>query len=235
MILRRNLKGKKPRNRKRKLYFKISLFLVVFIILSTYVYEYIDKQVLPTLFEIAEMRVHAHASTLVNEAIKQVIVENNIDTNDLVTYFYNDKGEITSTGINTMLINRLGSEVVDKISKNIEALGLETVYIPLGSVMNSNVFANVGPRIAIEILPIGNTSINYDREFRSTGINQVNHRVWFNIDTTLQIVVPMATEKITISQEFTLVDNVISGTVPPNYIHVPGNNILDVAPDIFRK
>ncbi|TCK92434.1 sporulation protein YunB [Natranaerovirga hydrolytica] len=234
MLKTRNIKGRRPRNKIRTFYSKsIMLFVVIFII-GTFGYYFLDKQVVPTLFSMAEMKIDNYATTLINDSIKRVIKENEVNVDELVTYYYNDKGEIISIGINTILINQLSTGVIDNINHNLEQLGVEKVYIPFGSLMGSNIFANMGPEIGVEILPIGTTNINYDREFRSTGINQINHRVWLNIEIKMQVIVPLATEQVTIDHQFTVVDNVISGVVPPNYIHVPEREILDVAPDIFK-
>lgn len=186
---------------------------------------------MPTLLAMAEMKVKTKATNVINDSVKAVIEENNINTNELVTYYFNDKGEITSCGINTIMINQLSSEIVDKITYDLDKLGVENISIPMGNLLGSNMFGNIGPDIQIELLPIGTTMINYDREFRSKGINQINHRVWLNIDASLQVVVPMATEQLVVSQEITLVDRVISGVVPPNYINVPEDNALNVVPD----
>jgi sporulation protein YunB len=211
-------------------YSRLLLFLSIFIIIGTFSYEYLDKKVMPTLLAMAEMKVVTKATQVINEAVKEVLSENVLSADDLVTYYYNDNGEIISVGVNTIMINKLSSDIVEKIANDLEAIGIEKIYIPLGNIIGSNVLANAGPEVGIEILPIGTTKINYDREFRSTGINQINHRVWLNIDTTLQVVVPLATDKITISQEFTLVDRVINGNIPDNFIQVPEQNVLDVIP-----
>ena len=50
--------------------------------------------------------------------------------------------------------------------------------IPLGNISEGKIFANLGPKINIQVLPTGSAIINYDKEFRSTGINQINHTVW---------------------------------------------------------
>lgn len=231
MFNRRYLKGRRPHNKKRKLHLRLLIFLSIFTFFGIYTYEYLNQQILPTLLAIAEMKVRTIATTVINEAVKNVIIENNINTDELVTYYFNEAGEVVSVGINTIQINALSAEIVEKITEDFDKLGIERIEVPFGNIIGSNVVANSGPNIGIEILPVGTTSISYDREFQSTGINQINHRVWLNINTTLQVVVPMATDKLTISQEFTLVDRVLSGVVPPNYIQVPKENALDVAPD----
>ena len=61
----------------------------------------------------------------------------------------------------------------------------------------------------------------------AAGINQVNHKVWLDIDTTVQVVVPLFADQIHISRRIVLIDKMVSGKVPPNYVNVLPNNVLD--------
>jgi hypothetical protein len=47
----------------------------------------------------------------------------------------------------------------------------------------------------------------------------------------VQVVVPLFSDQIVVKRRVVLIDKVISGDVPPNYVNVPDQNILDVAPD----
>lgn len=236
--MRRNIKGRKPRKRKNKKkrflgYFFILLSLVA--LLTYFVYEYIDEKILPVVVAMAQLKIKTIATQSINDAVKKTLEERQIDTNELVSYNYNDDGEIVSCGIDTITINEICADVINKIADEVDRYSDEKIPVPAGHLIGSDVLANSGPDINIEIMPYGTATINYDREFRSTGINQINHRVWLNIETTMQVVVPLASEKVTVTQQVTLVDRIISGIVPPNYVNVPESNVLDVAPGEYNK
>ncbi|MCT4542308.1 MAG: sporulation protein YunB [Vallitalea sp.] len=233
--MRRNIKGRKPRKKKKKKSFMT--YIVILLVLSSlsfvFTYTYLDKQILPIVLAMSQLKIKTMATQSINDAVKKTIEEKKINTDELVTYAYNNKGEIISCGVDTIAINEICAEVINKISKEVDKYSDETIPIPSGNLIGSHIFANSGPSIEVRILPFGTATINYDREFKSTGINQINHRVWLNIETTMQVVVPLASEKVVVSQQVTLVDRIISGTVPPNYVNVPDKNILDVAPGEF--
>lgn len=228
MLVRRSIKGRKPHNKKRIKYIKLLIYFTIIAGLGMSTYNYLDKQCMPTLLAIAELNAKTQGSEIINNAVKEVLQDSKVETEELITYYYNSDGELTSIGINTIKINEISSQVIYTINEDIKSLSLEKIMIPFGHIIGSNVFANVGPNIGVELQPVGTTTINYNREFYSTGINQVNHRVWLDIETTIQVVVPMATEQITVSQQFTLIDNVINGVVPPNYINIPEDNVPNV-------
>lgn len=233
--LRRNIKGRKPRNKKKRILGYLFILIAMISFSTFFVYEYIDNKILPVVVAMSQLKIKTIATQSINDAVKKTLEEREINTDDLVSYYYNDSGEIVSCGIDTIKINEICAEVINKIAEEVDRYSDEKIPIPAGHLIGSNVFANTGPDINVEILPFGTATINYDREFRSTGINQINHRVWLNIETTMQVVVPLASEKVTVTQQVTLVDRIISGTVPPNYVNVPETNILDVAPGEFNK
>lgn len=230
MLFQREIKGRKPINKKRRFYIKIFLIMLLIILMGYNCYIYINKRVIPILFAITEKKIQTKATLIINRAVKEVIQENNITADQLVTYHYNEKGELQSCGVNTIKINEFSAYVIDKITEDMERLRLDKIFIPLGNIINKSAFANFGPEISIDVIPVGSILINYDREFQSAGINQVNHRVWLNIKTNLQVVIPMITKEVSISQQVMLVDRVLNGGNPNSFVNVPEDNILDVAP-----
>jgi sporulation protein YunB len=112
----------------------------------------------------------------------------------------------------------------------LQNIGIVKFKIPLGNMTGSRLFANIGPEVGVDVLPIGTIKVNYDNNIRSTGINQVNHTVWLDVEATVQVVVPLFSDQIIVKRRVILIDKVISGAVPPNYVNVPEKDILEVAP-----
>ncbi len=243
--MRRQIKGVKPRrkknrkHRKKNALTKLTIIIILITVIFILLYEYIDRQIMPSVIAMSEMKIKTISTTIINEAVNKTLQEANINTDDLVTYYFDNNGDIASCGIDTITINQICADVINNISSSVDTYQEASIPIPIGNVVGTSILANLGPSIAVEVMPYGTATINYDREFRSTGINQINHRIWLTIETTMQIVVPLATEKVNVVQHVTLVDRILSGDVPPNYVNVPENNILDVAPmegnDVNRK
>ena len=184
---------------------------------------------MPIVVDMSSLKINTIATKVINKAIEDTLTEEGVKTDDLLTFNHNSEGEIISYGVNTVLINKLCSKIIEKITNDVEVLDHEELVIPLGHVIGEGAFSNYGPDIKIEIMPYGTANINYDKEFISTGINQINYRIWLDINLTMQLILPLKREKILIHQEVTLVDRVVSGQVPDNYVNVPEDNILDVA------
>lgn len=194
------------------------------------IYIQLDREVMPTVMAMAEIQGHTVATKAINEAITQTLTGSKATMDDLLSYDYNDVGELISWNVNSILINSLCSDIVTKSMQELQSLGTVAFKIPLGNLTGSRIFANLGPDISVKVLPVGTVEVNYDNAIRSTGINQVNHTVWLDVEATVQVVVPLFSNQIHVKRRVILIDKVISGKVPPSYVNIPEESILDVAP-----
>lgn len=223
----RGIKGRKPRKKRKRLH--AYLVWILFFTLIVLVYRYIEFEMLPTVVAISNMRIQTVSNDIISNAIDETLKESQINSEDLATYYYNDEGEMVSFGVNTVLVNEISAAMMKKISIKVKEYQGDVLYVPLGRLTGSSVFSNLGPRIKIRIMPYGTTSINYDSAFVNEGINQINHRIWLNIEMKIQVVAPLNSKQMKVSQTVTLVDRVINGLVPDSYINVPKDEVLNVA------
>lgn len=227
--MRKSLRGKKPKKYRKKalLKLKILTFILIICTLFAFIYIRLDRQIMPTVMTMAHIKANAIATDAISRAVNNAFKDNNITVQDLVIYDYDENGNIVSWTINSPKINELCADIVVGISKELESLSETSLAIPLGSLTDSKIFANIGPKLNIKVLPAGDATINYDKEFRSTGINQINHTVWLNVDTRVQVVVPLASEQIRVTRKVILLDKVLSGKVPPSYVDTTKDSTLD--------
>ncbi|PKM95522.1 MAG: sporulation protein YunB [Firmicutes bacterium HGW-Firmicutes-1] len=225
-LAKKVIKGRKPRKERNR--FKSMFTLILFMAFIVLIVRYIENELMPTVVAMSNMKVSTMSNSIINKAVDETFEEYNASTEGLVTYYYNEKGEVISFGVNTVLINQMNSEIVDKINKQIESFDKEVLSIPIGRLLGESVFSNFGPNINVSILPYGKVTTNYKSSFVATGINQINHRIWIDVEMTIQIVVPLNKTQVEVCQELTLVDRVINGNVPDQYINVPKDEILNI-------
>lgn len=211
---------------------KIQGIIALILIIATFslIYIQLDREVMPTVMDMAELYATTEATKAINEAVSESLINIQATEGDFLSYDYNDQGELVSWNVNSILINTLCADIVEKVSEKLQNIGEVSLEIPLGNLTGSRIFANLGPDLSVEVLPVGSVRVDYDNEIRSTGINQVNHTVWLDIEATVQIVVPLFEDKVVVQRRVMLVDKMISGKVPPSYVNVPAQSILDVAP-----
>ncbi len=203
--------------------------IIIIIAIVGMLYIQLDSEIMPSVMAMAELEATTLATEAINNAISQTLTSNQTTIEDLLYYDYNDSGELISWNVNSILINNLCAEIVSRCTSELKNIGTVPFEIPLGNLTGSRIFANLGPNIVVEILPIGTIRVDYQNDIKSTGINQVNHTVWLDVRATIQVVVPLFSNQITVDRKIMLIDKVISGDVPPNYVEVPANNVLDAA------
>lgn len=222
-------KHKKMYRSPNKVQGMISIFIIIAII--SILYSQLDRQIIPTVMAMAKIRANSVATKSINQGITQALLTNQTTMQDLIAYDYNDSGELVSWNVNSIVINNLCANIVENTMDELQNIGVVKFKIPLGNATGSRLFANLGPEISVDILPVGTVKVNYDNAIRSTGINQVNHTVWLDVEATVQVVVPLFTDQIIVKRRIMLIDKVISGKVPNNYVNVPEKDMLEVVPD----
>ncbi|OON95758.1 MAG: sporulation protein YunB [Epulopiscium sp. Nele67-Bin005] len=209
------------------------LFTILLIIaIVGVIYIQLDEQITPAVIEMAKLETTTLATKVINEAVSQTLSNSPITIEDLLNYDYNDDGKLISWNVNSILINQICGDIVDKCTKELKNMGPIPFTIPLGNLTGSRIFANLGPNIEVTVLPAGTVYVDYESDVHSTGINQVNHRVWLNIVATIQIIDPPIEGTTIVSRKIMLIDKVISGDVPPSYVSVPTDSIWDLPMDL---
>ncbi len=206
------------------------LAIIIIITLFFLVYIQLDREVMPSVRAMAKLRATTVATQAINEAVNESLMNIQVTEGDFLSYDYNDQGELVSWNVNAILINTLCADVVEKATEKLQNIGGVAFKIPLGNLTGSHIFANLGPDIGVEVMPLGAMKVDYKNQISSTGINQINHTVWLDIETIIQVVVPLFTDQVVVNRRVMLVDKMLSGKVPPSYVNIPEESILDVAP-----
>ncbi|MHC1747058.1 MAG: sporulation protein YunB [Cellulosilyticaceae bacterium] len=199
------------------------------------IYIQLDRQVMPTVMAMAQMQAKSMGTKAINDAITQTLTNSQTTMQDLISYDYNDAGELISWNVNSIVINNLCADIATKSNEELQNIGTTAFKVPLGNMTGSRIFANMGPALSVDVLPVGTVKVDYGNNIRSTGINQVNHTVWLDVEATVQAVVPLFSDQVAIKRRIVLIDKVIAGKVPPSYVQVPKDDILDVAPGDIQE
>ena len=198
--------------RKFMLFFLFLLLLILFFIAR------LIHRWHPVLQAMAEMQAQALATDILADTMRDVLTESGIQSEDLVTYYYNPSGEIFAYSIDTVTIEKLAAMANTKMGEYLEEKKEFELGIPLGRITNNPLLAAMGPDIPIQVRVVGNPGVDYARSFESVGINEVNHRIWIEMELLIQVTTPLLTDVLTANMQFTLIDQTLSGKVPNTYL-----------------
>lgn len=93
-----------------------------------------------------------------------------------------------------------------------------------GSFTGLKILSGRGPGIKIRISSVGDVATDLRSEFVSQGINQTLHRVYLQVDTSVNILTPFDNIEKEISNQVLLMENVIIGEIPNTYYNLEGLN-----------
>ena len=174
----------------------------------------------PVLQAMAEMQAQALATDILADTMRDVLEETGVQSEDLITYYYNPSGEVFAYSVDTVTIEKLASLANSKMGEMLEKNRQFKLKIPIGQVTHNPLLAALGPDIPIQVRVVGNPGVDYGRGFESAGINEVNHRIWIQMELVIQVTTPLLTDTLTSKMEFTLIDQTMSGQVPGTYLGV---------------
>ena len=204
----------------------LALFLVVVLALLIWM----DGNLKPVVVSMAEAQCRALAVGVLNASIRTVL-NSGIDYGDLMEVRFDSNGHVSMMQANTVRMNALSTSISREALAGLERLNVARIGIPLGSALGSKIFAGEGPRIPIKVYPVGAVNAIFSSEFETSGINQTRHKVFLQITTTVQIVIPTDARMVSVTESVLVAESIIVGQVPERFYSGPGGGMmLDLVP-----
>jgi len=221
----------KVKNRFNKKGNFIAFFsIIITILVISYGFIFVDKQIKPTVLAIAEIKAKEIASKAINESIHNKITDD-IRYQDLYFIRTDGDGNITFMQANTIMMNKLASEVALTVQETIRTIKTSSIKVPLGNIFGSQLLAQYGPNIDINVTPIGRVNVDFFTEFEDSGINQTRHKIYLVVKAQVKTIVPFSSSTMMVESTVPIAETIIVGKVPENYINVPPDEFMNVVPD----
>lgn len=197
--------------------------VAVFFLVSLWV---LDMQIRKTLYEMAEVRAVQAATEVINNAVRVEVAGEGMLYEDLIIVHKDSAGKIVLMQADTAKINKIASDTTIAVHSAILRLGEESLYIPLGQITGLYLLANRGPKIRVEIVPIGTVRVNVDDRFEQSGINQTRHSIYLVFDTDIRVVVPLKSGRASVVTQVPVAESIIVGDVPSTFVSL-GDGFID--------
>lgn len=155
----------------------------------------------------------------VNDAVSRVLSENSIDYSGLVTIEKDNSGAVTSITANSSKMNLFKSEISKKVSDLLNDNSKLTLHIPLGTLLESEVFSGRGTDVKIDAELFGFAVTDFKSKFESAGINQTHHSLYITVKTSAYAHAGAVRISETVTTDVLVAETVIVGSVPNGYIN----------------
>lgn len=189
---------------------------------------FIEEQIRPTVVAIGQAKARTIATDIINTAAKEALGYDGYK--DLFYVITDNNKKVAMVEPNTVKINNLVSNTVNILQNRLNALGTIDSYIYLGSIFNSQLFANLGPKIRLKLYPVGSTSVSYRTTFDKAGINQTRYMLELIVNVRMQVVAPFISDSVDVLNNVPIAEMIIVGDVPQSYIDVNDENVPTTLP-----
>ena len=192
-----------------------AVLLAVAVLLSLVFYK-----MRPVILRYAESAAETLLLDASNKAILDILNEQNVSYNDIVSLSREESGRVTSLETDIVKINSLKSLISNRLSEIIAGNEYYDLYIPLGTFFSSTYTSGYGPKIHFKMQLTATARVDFSHEFKSAGINQVLHIVMVDMDISGSLVITGYNGGISVKNQAMAAQTIIVGTTPEAFTNV---------------
>lgn len=177
----------------------------------------VENRITPVIKDVAAAQAENMANNAIEDAIVQVLSENEITYSSLVDIEKDNRGAVSTVKADTVSMNMLKNKISLAVSEKIQEIDSKKISIPLGTVVGISVFSGKGPLVTTEVTLASNVNLTIGNQFVSAGINQTLHEIIVNIDAVIFVIMPHSSTSAEVHTNFCIAQTVIIGTVPETF------------------
>lgn len=202
-----------PRNRGRIMAILVLVCLVALMVV-------IRVRLFPIIDEFAATQVENEISDMTNEVIYNLLIEEDVDYNDIVTLEKDAYGNITALQTDMVKINYLKARTMQMVDQSIKEVDEGKIGVPIGNLILPEFFAGQGFYLPVKIISVRSDEALFHNNFIQAGINQTLHQMSMEVALTVTVLTPSGTQSVSSSTEVVIAETVIVGSVPDSYINL---------------
>ncbi len=200
----------------------IVLFVICFISVKPFVFTYAKSAAETIILNAA------------NEAVLNILAENNITYSDISNVSRDGSGIITGIEIDIEKINFLKSALSNEIARIVKSRNKYDLDIPIGTLFGNEYTTGYGPKIKFKMQLTETAILDFESRFESAGINNVLHQIIIKIDVRASVLMMGCTDGFSVSTTALAAQTVIAGEVPDSFTNVIEQPNNDLADEVFN-
>ena len=191
---------------------------------------YMERNLTEVTLSLAQAKARTLAVTVLNETVEEVVQEG-LSYDSLVRVITDDRGQVRLLQADTTAMNHLAARVSALAQSKLDSAENRAVQVPLGSALGLTLFAGAGPKLRVQVLPVGAIASRFDTEFQAAGINQTRHRILLTMTATVKLVIPTGAKTVEASTQVAVAESIIVGEVPQSFVDVEDkDDMLNLIP-----
>ncbi len=205
------------------------LALVAVAVLLVAAFVAVDSRLRPLVQNYGYMAARRGAMLAVHTGVQSVLADEQPGYTELIAVTRNEQGEVLSAEANVAAINRLKAAATNAVMAELSAKEVQTVNVPLGSLIGGSFFTGRGPFLSLKIHTSGVVISDLSSEFGDAGINQTNHRISLDMTVMMTAALPMERMSLELKTTFLVCETVLVGEVPQTVLQLDfGEGLRDI-------
>ncbi len=218
---------------KKKSFSPIKRWLIVFLCLFL-IFVICIISVKPFVFTYAKSEAETIILNAANEAVLNVLSQNDITYSDISIVSRDENGNITGIEIDVEKVNLLKSSLSNEISRIVASRNKYDLHIPIGTLFGNEYTTGYGPKIKFKMQLTETAILDFESKFSAAGINNVLHQIIIKIDINASVLMMGCTEGFSVSTTALAAQTVIAGVVPDSFTNVIEQPNNDLADEVFN-
>ena len=203
--------------------------LLIVALATTLLFFALRRNVRPVIFTYCDALIASLGMESINAGAADVVAL--YEYSDFVDAIKSPEGKILYMDMNTAMVNGFVRSLALRCENALNALGKQTISVPIGAFTGSALMSNSGPEIDVDVTFFSTVKCDFVSSFESVGINQTRHSIYARVDVLFNTVLPIAEHEISLSNRILVAENLIVGDVPNVYIASErGTDYLDLIP-----
>lgn len=199
--------------RKSHKYISLILVIIVLIVMFNLIIAFFDTRVMPSIIDIAKTMAKSQTLQIINDKSIEILSDE-FKYDEMIKIQKDKDGNIILIQADTVKLNYIAAKLATECNKELSDMNNSTIKVPLGWMSNKSAFYSLGPKINMEIEPIGNISTSYESKFESAGINQTRHKIYLNVAAKVRMKLPLESQDVDVTTQIPVSDTIIVGKIP---------------------
>lgn len=207
------LKSKLRLTRKRFIIFRTALAVLLIVAF----FSAVEKRIRPVITTMSEYQCRVVCVLAMNEAVSEVLLENNSLYTKLVNVQYAQDNSVVAVEVNSLEVNKIKEQLTRAVTNKLLAVEKQIIGIPIGSLTGWQLLSGKGPKVNLEIIPTSYVSSEIVDKLDAAGINQTQHRIFIKFSAQMSAIMAGYSTAINVESEMCIAQMLIVGKVPQLY------------------
>lgn len=203
--------------RRRKII--IPTVTAVLLLCAVGIFCFIELRIKSIRDEMSTLEANSVASSALTAGITEALADYKINYSDIVSFTYDDNGNIKSLSTDIITLNSLGNEIGNKTDNYINKMGTYKVTVPLSALLGVQLISGIGPDITFYVTMRGLTSTCFEDNFEQAGVNQTRHQIFLNVKIRTHVVFGGKVNIVEYNSNICIAESVIVGVTPSTFAH----------------